>query len=297
MIRIGTSGWSYAQGEGRWTGIFYPPGERDPLGFYCRFFDTVEVNSSFYRPPVAPVTRTWARKTPPHFRFTMKLYQKFTHPRMYQEATGEQATVSEADYEQFRAGMAPLAEAGKLGALLAQFPPSFKADPESLDHLAELLRRFAELPVAVELRHRSWSESAEARRLLEEHGAAWTVIDEPKFRSSIGEVPITSRLGYLRFHGRNAAEWWSGDRETRYNYLYSPEEQAELAAEVRAVAERTTDTYAFYNNHYRAKAVVNALQLKLALGQPIASEVPAPLLEAYPELRAALDEARRTREA
>jgi uncharacterized protein YecE (DUF72 family) len=152
-----------------------------------------------------------------------------------------------------------------------------------------LIRQFGEYPLAVELRHRSWSDSAEAARLLVENRVAWCIIDEPKFRTSLGAVPLTSHLGYLRFHGRNAKEWWHGDRESRYDYLYSAGEQSQLAAEVEAVAERAEDTYVFYNNHYRAKAVANASQLKLALGQPLSGELTPEMLAEYPELAAAAE--------
>jgi uncharacterized protein YecE (DUF72 family) len=292
MIYVGTAGWSYPEGNGAWNGIFYPAGRRvDQLAYYAERFAAVEINSSFYRPIAPEVARGWARRTPPGFRFTAKLYQKFTHPKMYREATGTEADVRAEDVTRFKAGLAPLAEAGKLGALLAQFPPSFKASPETLTQLEDLLRQFQEYPLAVELRHRSWSDDPDVARLLLEYGVAWCIIDEPKFRTSIGAVPLTSRLGYFRFHGRNAAEWWHGDRETRYDYLYSPAEQAQLAAEVRTVAARAEDTYVFYNNHYRAKAVANAAQLKLALGQPITADFTPEMLATYPDLAAALAQA------
>jgi uncharacterized protein YecE (DUF72 family) len=111
------------------------------------------------------------------------------------------------------------------------------------------------------------------------------MIDEPKFKTSIREVPLTTRLGYFRFHGRNYAQWWHpATAEDRYNYLYPAAEQRELATEVQEVAEHTRDTFAFYNNHYRAKAVVNALELRTALGQRIDASLPASLRQEYPEL-------------
>lgn len=285
MIYVGTSGWSYPAGEGRWEGIFYPKGKDfDHLEYYSRYFSAVEVNSSFYKPIYPNVAKGWVKKTPEGFRFTAKLYQKFTHPKMFEEATGKLAQLDPQDFDTFRAGLEPLAESGKLGALLAQFPPSFKLDEESATYLEDLIRRFDDYPMAVELRHRSWSDNPDSFKLLEGYGVAWCVIDEPKFRTSVGEVPLTSELGYFRFHGRNAKEWWSGDRETRYNYLYSPKELRMLTAEVRGVAERTADSYVFYNNHYGAKAVVNALQMKMELHQPLPNQLPEPLVEHYPEL-------------
>lgn len=289
-LYIGTAGWSYPSGAGRWDGVFYPEGlaDRDKLAFYARFFNAVEVNSSFYRPLGVSTVRAWVTRTPPEFRFCIKLFQKFTHPRMYEEASGEEAQVTEADFQLLEHGLEPLVRDRRLGALLAQFPPSFKAEPPALDHLERLLRRLVAYPLAVELRHRSWTDSEQGRELLAEYGAAWVMIDEPKFKTSIGDVPLTSNLGYLRFHGRNYEEWWEGDRETRYDYLYRADEQAELAATVREVSAKTADTYVFYNNHFRAKAVVNALDLKRRLGQSVDAPLPPTLLTAYPFLSTAL---------
>lgn len=285
MIRIGTAGWSYPTGAGRWTGIFYPHDRRvDALEFYARFFDTVEVNSTFYRPVPTGVARSWALKTPASFRFSVKLYQKFTHPRMFEEATGAEAKLEGEDFARFEASLQPLAEASKLGPLLAQFPPSFKRDQESLEHLQALAERFDRYQLVVELRHRSWSEDDAGARLLAGHRVSWVRIDEPKFPSSVRQVPTTGPIAYFRFHGRNARDWWGGDRETRYNYLYSLREQAQLAQQITAVAGTAGDTYAAYNNHYRAKAVVNALQMKLILGQEVPNNIPAPLLAEYPDL-------------
>jgi len=284
MIRIGTSGWSYPTGEGRWEGVFYPKGKKvDHLEFYSRYFDTVEVNSTFYRPVSPNVARSWAKKTPSNFVFTAKLYQKFTHPKMFEEATGKKAELDLRDYDTFKAGLEPLAEAGKLGCLLAQFPPSFKHDEESYTYLEDLLRQFGDYPLAVELRHKSWTDAPDTFRLLDSHGVAWCMIDEPKFKTSLGDVPLTARLGYFRFHGRNAKEWWKGDRESRYNYLYSPQEIASLAQDVKKVAERTANTFVFYNNHFGSKAVVNAMQMKLQFKQKLPEELPEALAERYHE--------------
>ena len=246
MIRIGTSGWSYPTGDGRWDGVFYPKGKRvDHLEFYSRYFDTVEVNSTFYRPAAPNVTRSWAKKTPSNFVFTAKLYQKFTHPKMFEEATGKKAILDLEDFDNFKAGLDPLAEAGKLGCLLAQFPPSFQNDEASYTYLRRFGPPIRRLPLAVELRHKSWTDSPDTFKLLDSYDVAWCMIDEPKFKTSLGDVPLTAKLGYFRFHGRNAQEWWKGDRESRYNYLYSPQEIASLSKEVKAVADRTTNSFVF----------------------------------------------------
>lgn len=286
QIHVGTAGWSYPQGDGKWDGVLYPKGlpDAEKLPYYARYLDSVEVNSTFYRPPSLAMTRAWVARTPAAFRFSIKLYQKFTHPRMYREATGADARVEDEDVCLFKRGLEPIAEAGKLGALLAQLPPSFKDVPSSRVTLESLLNDFREYPLTVELRHRSWTEDQATRDLLTEYGAAWTMIDEPKFKTSVGDVPRTSDLGYFRFHGRNAKEWWRGDRESRYDYLYSDVEQGELQAEIRDVASAAADVFVVYNNHFGAKAIVNALETKVALGGAIAASLPGALVAAYPRL-------------
>jgi uncharacterized protein YecE (DUF72 family) len=199
------------------------------------------------------------------------------------------AQVTASDLDEFRAGIDPLASAGKLGALLAQFPPSFKGSPQSRDYLAQLLRAFQDYPVAVELRHKTWSDAfAETLSLLDSFGAAWVQIDEPKFRFSIRQnyLPNVKGFYYMRLHGRNFAQWWRHDKsEDRYNYLYSAEELKEFAETAGAAKELVKKTYLYTNNHFAAKSVVNAVMLKAQLGQPIDGEYPQELAAAYPEIR------------
>jgi uncharacterized protein YecE (DUF72 family) len=268
-IYIGTSGWSYPKGEGTWKGFFYPPGKINELEYYSQFFNTVELNSSFYRPPDPGFVYNWTRRVPRGFRFAVKLWQKFTHPRMYREATGEAAAISQPDVDTFRRCLEPLARSGKLGALLAQFPPSFKNDGYGRQIIEALGKTFGQYPLAVELRHRSWSDDENTARLLRDNNIAWVQIDEPKFSSSVAaEVPATADMAYFRFHGRNAKEWWTGDSETRYRYLYSPDEIAGLAEKVGAAAAGAKTLFAFFNNHWQAYAPRNANDLKAALQIP-----------------------------
>ena len=298
-IRVGTSGWSYPSGQGTWTGIFYPiqRGRRsrgapkfDELAFYAEHFDTVEVNSTFYRVPTAAAVRRWAERTPAAFEFSLKLFQKFTHPEMFAKATGgDPAALGRKDVDEFRAAIAPLADAGKLGALLAQFPASFKNDAESRGYLEWLLKSLAGYPVAVELRHRSWSDDpAEVSDLLGHYHAALAQIDEPKFRSSIRQTlaPNVRSFYYLRLHGRNAAQWWKHDAsEDRYNYFYSAAELEPFAAAAKAASREVKKAYLYANNHFSAKSVANAAILKAQLGQDLEGEYPAEFVERYPDLK------------
>jgi uncharacterized protein YecE (DUF72 family) len=274
---IGTSGWAYPKGEGTWKGFFYPGGKIYELEYYSQFFNTVEVNSSFYRPPDPGTVYNWARKVPKGFLFTMKLWQKFTHPKMFTEATGQDSLIAQSDVDLFRKCMEPLAKAGKLGALLAQFPPSFKNNDYSRKILGGIANAFGQYPVAVELRDRSWSDDANTALFLKENRMAWVEIDEPRFSNSVAaQVPVTSDIAYFRFHGRNAKDWWNGNAETRYRYLYDGKEIGELAERVEAARSKTKLLFAFFNNHWQAYAPRNANDLKQALGMPVI-QIPMPL--------------------
>jgi uncharacterized protein YecE (DUF72 family) len=273
-IYVGCSGWSYPKGAGTWTGYFYPTGKINELEYYSQFFNTVEINSSFYRPPNPGYVYNWVRRVPQGFLFTVKLWQKFTHPKMYEETTGEVAVISQKDVDLFKQSIEPLARNGKLGALLAQFPPSFKNDVFGQQILGAVIKTFNEYRLAVELRHRSWSDDENTARFLRENNVTWVQIDEPKFQSSVAaEVPITADIAYFRFHGRNAEMWWKGDRETRYKYLYSSDEINELAGRVKAASEQTNLIFALFNNHWRGYAPRNAVDMKKALTLPF-TELP-----------------------
>ncbi len=278
-LYIGTSGWSYPRGEGSWKGIFYPP-QVDELNYYARFFRVVEINSTFYRPPLPEVAASWARKTPDGFVFTVKLWQKFTHPMMYEQATGKDAAISAADIDQFERGVAPLRESGKMVALLAQFPPSFRNNDRTRRILKAVIQTFGHHPLAVELRDRSWSDDLATARLLAQSNACWVRLDEPHFERSIAaELPQTTDMAYFRFHGRNRKMWWKGDNETRYRYLYSPQEIAELAQRIKMAAEQAKLTFVLFNNHWKGYAPRNAIQMIRQLGGQIDAELPVAFAE------------------
>jgi uncharacterized protein YecE (DUF72 family) len=293
-LRIGTSGWSYPAGHGTWNGIFYPStvkgrrrkGEAKPkfdeLAYYAEHFDTVEVNTTFYGQPKAAVARTWAARTPSDFEFSLKLIRTLTHA----DIPGVPPLDLEA-IDEYRRGIEPLASSGKIGALLAQFPPSFKQTPESQDYLHGLLQRFRDYPMAVELRHRSWSDDfGSTVSLLNSHNAAMTQIDEPKFKVSIrqNQLPNISGFYYMRLHGRNAQQWWKHDKsEDRYNYLYSANELKPFAGTADAARRLVKKLYLYFNNHFASKAVANAVMIKKQLGEPVPGVYPQEFVDRYPE--------------
>ncbi len=162
-----------------------------------------------------------------------------------------------------------MVRSGKLGALLAQFPPSFKNDDYGRQILGAVINTFSEYKLAVELRHRSWSDDENTTRLLSENHISWVSIDEPQFSSSVAaDVPLTSDIAYFRFHGRNKENWWNGNTETRYKYLYSDQELNELSGKIEAVAGKTKLVFAFFNNHWQAYAPKNAISIKRTLQLP-----------------------------
>jgi len=210
----------------------------------------------------------------------------------------ELAEVNAADLDEFRRGIAPLAERGRLGALLAQFPPSFKNGGRERDYVSRLLRAFREYSVAVELRHRSWSDSfGETLELLNAFQAAWVQIDEPKFRFSIRQnyLPNVQGFYYMRLHGRNVEQWWRHDKsEDRYNYLYSGDELKEFSETADAARRLVKKAYLYTNNHYSAKSVANAAMIKEQLGEPLEGEYRDEFVEAFPELAGAVRRERAT---
>ena len=278
MIRIGPAGWSYVD----WKQLVYPqsPGPRfDPLSYLAGFFDTIEINSTFYRPALHTIARSWATRVShnPNFKFTIKLHRKFTH---------ERELVGAEDDDAVRNALDPLVEASRLGALLLQFPWSFKNSAQNRDYLANLLERFTDYPQVIELRHGSWNRPA-IYQSLTRRSIALCNIDQPVFAHSIGPSAITtSPIGYIRLHGRNYENWFkdgAGVAE-RYDYLYSIEELREWIANIREVSKRARDTYVIANNHFRGQAIVNALEIKAELsGEKVHG--PTSLLAEYPRLR------------
>lgn len=262
MIRFGVAGWDYQD----WWGTVYPatrPRGFDPLSFLSGYFDTIEINSTFYGAGSPRSSKSWARRIAgnPRFRFTAKLWQRFTHER-------EQAwTADEAG--QVRSALDPLADAGRLGCLLAQFPWSFKRTPGNEEWLDDVLRAFAAYPLAVEVRHASWN-APEFYASLGERRVGVVNIDQPVFRHSIRPgAAVTAPVGYVRLHGRNYQNWFREEAETheRYDYLYSREELEGWLDRIHEVAERAKETYVVTNNHYLGQAPANAAMLKKLYGE------------------------------
>ena len=276
MTRIGPAGWAYKD----WSGIVYPaarPRGFNELAFLARYFDTLEINVSFYRPIEASTAERWLQHVEPNprFRFTAKLWRGFTHDR----------NASESDHRAVVDGLMPLWESGRLGALLLQFPHSFRDTSENREYLAALRGKFREFPLVLEVRHRSWSEAG-VLTFLEDMAIGLCNIDQPVFKGSLKPSAVaTSLVGYVRLHGRRYDTWFTENQYAgqRYDYKYSVEELAPWIDRIKTVEQSTADTYVVTNNHYLGKAVVNAVEIASILR---AEPVPAPstLVQHYPEL-------------
>ena len=275
-IRIGPAGWSYTD----WEGTVYPPhgSKFDPLAYLATFFDTIEINSPFYRIPPPNHAKSWVRRVAsnPDFKFTTKIFRGFTH---------EKAGLKAPEVKAFREYLDPLASSHRLGAVLLQYPWSFKNTPESIEKLDELFHHFDGFPLALEVRHSSF-QNEDFVRYLEQRNVAWVNVDQPLFSDSVKPADTsTGPLAYVRLHGRNYEKWFAHAATwERYNYLYSKDELAPWVDRVRTMA-KDKDTYVITNNHFRGQAVVNAGDLQEALGKDV--KLPPQLREVYPDRIAA----------
>jgi uncharacterized protein YecE (DUF72 family) len=289
-IRIGTAGWSYKD----WDGILYPPEvtrkKIHPVEFLARYFDVIEINTSFYGHIRPEIGRLWCRRAAavnPNFLFTAKLHRSFTHsPLAVMEPTSAASIrPNDEDEKLAREGLDSLAAEGKLGALLIQFPVSFKNTQLNREYLEQLLRQFIEYPRVVEVRHESWDNPETIAEFMRQN-VGFCNIDQPLLGRSLAPTEhVTSGIGYVRLHGRNYEQWFdSDDRNDRYNYLYKPAELEKWKEKVEIIAQKAETTFVVANNHFQAKAAVNALELRHLLS---GKKVPAPetLVKSYPELR------------
>ena len=247
-VYVGTAGFSYAD----WKGPFYPPDTRQAamLEEYARHFPVVEINSTYYAIPEPERVNAMARRTPTSFLFNVKANKEMTHE------IGDGSKV----FEDFRRALRPLEDHGKLGCVLAQFPWAFKRSNENADYLRKLARRLDGLDVVVEFRNEQW-DSDETLDLLSSVGLGYCCVDEPRLKGlPAPRVALTSRVGYVRMHGRNADNWWARGRESweRYDYLYSEDELAEWLPGIENLSENTDRVYVIFNNHYKGQAPANA---------------------------------------
>ena len=286
-IKVGVAGWSYTD----WQGIVYPESlnPKSRVGYLAQFFNLIEINSSFYghiRPAVGKHWCQMASSVNPDFVFTAKLNRAFTHsPIAVIEATSAK-TIRPAptDERDAKAGLDSIADEGMLGAVLMQFPISFKCTDENRIYVEGLIGRFSTYPLVLEIRHSSWNQP-EILNWLAGLGVGLCNIDQPLLGRAVRpSAQATSSIGYIRLHGRNYKQWFAETNvRDRYDYLYSVKELESWKERTVEVASKTKVTFVVANNHNLGKAAVNALELMSMLeGQKV--KAPAPLLTRYPEL-------------
>ncbi len=287
-VYVGTAGWSYKD----WEGIVYPAQTRKsqhPVEYLAQYIDLLEINTSFYghiKPEWGKLWSRMARAVNPGFLFTAKLNRAFTHSpiAVLESTSAETIRATETDERLAKEGLDSIANENMLGALLMQFPISFKNTDANRDYLDSVIEKFKQYPLVLEVRNNSWTNEATLRYFAEK-GVAFCNIDQPKLGNAVRPSEhVTSAIGYVRLHGRNYQEWFDSDsRNDRYNYLYSEHELEHWKARIDTIAEKAGKTFVVANNHFEGKAAVNALQLKSMLkAGPV--KVPELLLKKYWEL-------------
>ncbi len=272
-LRCGPAGWSYPH----WSDTVYNDPEargRHKLEFLARYFDSVEINTSFYQYIRPEVSRLWVAKAAanPRFVFSAKLHRQLTHERRMEKSA----------IASFREGILPIHRAGKLACVLMQFPWSFRFTAENRQYLIELRRALHEFPLVAEMRHASWM-SEEALGTLIDYRVGFCNIDQAPFSSAMPPTAfLTSRVAYVRLHGRNSRDWEPQPANAaRHNYLYSEPELIEWKERIELLTEHAPLTMVIANNDAGGKSVVNALQMRRMLGDEN-TQAPAGLIERYP---------------
>jgi uncharacterized protein YecE (DUF72 family) len=288
-IFIGTAGFSYKDWEGKVYQKDLKKRKIHPLEYLAQFFDCCEINTSFYGHIKPETGKQWVELVSavnPRFQFTAKLNKAFTHSPLavVQSTSSETLRPLPEDEKLARAGLDSLADAGRLGALLVQFPISFKNTADNREYLDRLLKRFADYPLVLEVRHATWNDP-EIFAQLAEQGVGFANIDQPLLGKAIRPTDfVTSHVGYVRLHGHNYKDWFaSEERNARYNYLYTRKELQGWAGRIKTVSENAKKTFVITNNHPDGKAAVNALELKhLLTGKKV--RAPETLVVHYPQI-------------
>lgn len=247
-LRIGTSGYSFAD----WVGVFYP--ETTPKGkmldFYVQHFNTVEINSTYYRIPHPKVLANMVDKTSDDFEFMVKAHSSATH----------QLDKMAEDMPAYLEAIKPMADNNKLKGILAQFPWSFKATNQNAAHIKRCRELLSQYPLFVEFRHSSW-QRPETFEWLKRQEIGYVSVDEPRLKGLLDDrAAVTTRTGYVRLHGRNADKWWNGGA-LRYDYSYSDSELTEWVEKIQHLREDTENVYVFFNNCHEGQAVTNARRI------------------------------------
>jgi uncharacterized protein YecE (DUF72 family) len=259
MIYVGTCGFAYKD----WVGPFYPPKTKsaEMLATYARRFRAVEIDSSYYGVPKPQTVASMVARTPDDFRFSFKLPATVTH------SPDPEVVRVHDDARLLLESLEPVRRAGKLACVLAQFPNGFKPGGGREAYMRDVVEAFRDIPVVVEFRNRAWQRE-ETLAVLREIGAGYGNVDMPQLDGLLApSSDATGSVGYVRFHGRNAKEWWKGTNVTRYAYSYTAQELVPWTDRIAEIQEQVEDTYVFFNNHASGRAAQNAEMLEALLDE------------------------------
>lgn len=251
MIYIGTSGYSYKD----WKGIFYPDSIKDDsmLEYYAKYFNFTEINFTYYTMPSFKSFEGMNARTPDDFLFSVKAFSSFTHKK---DATKEMA-------QAFLSSLKPISESGKLACILFQFPYSFHKNKENIEYLKVVREDFKGEKICFEFRNSYWA-SEDTIKFLKSNEIGWVSVDEPDIKGLVRPaVAVTSDIGYVRFHGRNAEKWYNHNESyERYDYLYSEDELMEWVNRIKYIEKNSKTVFIAFNNHFRAQGVKNSSMLR-----------------------------------
>lgn len=254
MIYLGTSGFSYND----WVGSFYPVGmpKREWLLYYAREFNACEINSTYYALPKPASLESMVKKTGEGFLFAVKANQQMTHEQKDNEEV----------FKAFRKVLTTLIERGKMGCVLAQFPYSFRFNTQNRHYLETFRERLRDLPIVIEFRNAGWLRK-DLFDWLCQNELGFCCVDEPQLPNLLPPIAeASSKIAYVRFHGRNTEKWWNHEHAyERYDYSYSPEELEEWLPKIRHLDQQAEETFVFANNHWQGQAVATIRQLRMML--------------------------------
>lgn len=246
-LLLGTSGYSYSD----WKGVFYPDelDKKELLTYYSSFFNTVEINFTYYIKPNPYIFKSMAEKVGDGFLFCVKAHSSVTHSR----------DCGKKDLQCFLDSLIPFMDSNKLGSILIQFPWEFKFSKPNMEYLKKLRGDFGDIELCIEFRHNSWI-CDEVFELLRSLKLGFCNVDQPDLNTLLPPTDInTTDTGYVRFHGRNAASWWKpGQAFMRYDYMYDENELSQWVPRIKKVSSNTKKTFVYFNNHYKAQAVKSA---------------------------------------
>lgn len=252
-LRIGTSGFDYPE----WKGVFYPTGlsRKEFLGYYSERFGTLEINYTYYSQPRPENVQAMLERSRGPLDFSIKAHRSLTHDR-------DSANLP-LSIRDFRSGIKPLVQAGRLAAVLLEFPFSFHYTPDERRYLARLLGELEGLPLVVEFRNAEWY-GARVIESLRKRRVGLCALDLPRLEGlpPVSDL-VTSDTAYVRFHGRNSTSWWSGDAGSRYEYRYDRNELSGWISRLESLCSQARKTRVYFNNHRRGDAAANALELTL----------------------------------